>query len=192
MYSRPLRLRRAGVLAGSALAVSLLSFTVDQAAQAEPSQCNGLPVTDQVPANGLFIGTGAAEVISGTFGADTIIGGGGNDTICGWSGNDEIDGGEQVDWISGGEDNDTIDGWGSGDVLYGNEGDDTIQGGDGNDIVRGGDDTDTLYGGDENDVLHCGQGPNDWADGGSQTMNGQDILMSVFNHGCETAVGVNP
>lgn len=132
------------ILVGACLAFTGAAF--GSAASAAPvaaraASCNGLPVTDFVPAGGaLFIPAvpAANNVILGTNGPDLIKAGAGNDVVCAVAGNDRVDGEHGNDTIFGGDGRDRIAGGDGNDRLHGNNNDDTFNCGPGLDAASGG------------------------------------------------------
>ncbi len=141
---------RTAAFTALAVVAALMAAVAPSAAQDATPTCNGLPATDILnPGAGVFVGTGADEVIIGTPENDIILGMGGNDTICGGGGRDKLLGGDGNDALSGGR---------GRDVLKGGPGHDELRGGPRADRLVGGSGRDLLIGGQGNDVLKGGSG----------------------------------
>jgi Ca2+-binding RTX toxin-like protein len=125
-----------GAALGSTAAASSTTAVSSASAAAGPVvvRCNGLVVTDKVPANfvGIFVpaNPSANNVILGRGIRDVIKAGSGNDTICSLGGDDEI-------WGEGG--NDTFFSGNENDRNLGGGGIDSFDCGSGSsDVANGG------------------------------------------------------
>lgn len=134
-------------------------------------------------ADTIYAGSGD-DFVNGEEGDDTIYGGAGKDRLYGKEGDDVIYGGcgltgvktfepqrgtmlknTKVERCNPLEDGD--------DTLVGGVGSDKLYGAGGNDILLGSEDQDELYGQAGDDRFACGDGPRDYADGGS----GNDLFL---------------
>ena len=110
------------------------------------------------PADWVFRGTAAADVVAGLQMDEVFDLLGGPDTLTAGRGNDVARGGAGPDRIYGEEGDDRLLGQGQADLLWGGYGNDELLGGGRADRLTGGPGTDILAGGPGNDVLSGGQG----------------------------------
>ena len=111
MFHNKYRIIPTAILAAACFAFTGAAFASTASAAAGPVvvSCNGLVVTDVVPAGGaLFVPANPAanNVILGTAGPDCIQAGAGNDTICSLGGADQNHGQDGNDTIFSGTGND--------------------------------------------------------------------------------------
>jgi hypothetical protein len=161
-------------------------------------ECFGEPATIVMTTSGAQRGTSGDDVIVGTGGDDFIDSLGGHDKICAGGGVDRVTADYDPDtgrWdpliIVVGEpadpDDDLIDGQDDGDVVTPGEGNDSVWGSGGSDYLYGQGGDDTIEAGDRQDWMDCGEGDDDYADGG----RGSNDWVND-DHGCETLISAAP
>ncbi len=183
---------------GSAAGSNLYELTINVSDSAGLTSTQDLSIS--VEDVGLFIGTGAGEVLTGTIendsvygldGDDTLYGGIGDDKLIGGNGNDTQYGGDGNDFVRGEAGDDLLEGGAGTDVLRGDEGRDELHGGADRDTLSGLNDNDLLYGDDGDDKLYGGRGDDTLygGDGNDYARGDQDNDIIYGNAGRDTIRG---